>query len=153
MGRSEESLQSFLEGIRQELVNKTYRPSKVPRRYIEKENGKLRPLGTPTVKDRVVQTAVVLLLEPIFVADFEDCSFGFRPGRSAHDALERLGDTHRAAKCAVNDADLQGYFDSIPHEKFNKCIRMQVVDGTVLKLIRSKGAKRPIITRNDKGTP
>ncbi len=99
-------------------------------------NGKLRPLGIPTVRDRVVQMATLLILEPIFEEDFEDCSYGFRPGRSAHQALEEIRGHLKAGYQAVYDADLKGYFDSIPHDRLLACVRMRVVDRSVLKLIR-----------------
>jgi RNA-directed DNA polymerase len=120
-------------------------------------------LGIPTVRDRVVQAAVMLILEPIFEADFEDCSYGFRPGRSAHEALRAIDQHLRAGHTAVYDADLAGYFDSIPHEALMKCVRMRVVDGTVLGLIwqwlrapvveASQEGKPPEVRRNDRGTP
>ena len=90
--------------------------------------GSCRPLGIPTVRDRVVQMATLLILEPIFEADFEDCSYGFRPGRSAHQALEEIRGHLQAGYQAVYDADLKGYFDSIPHDKLLACVRMRVAD-------------------------
>jgi RNA-directed DNA polymerase len=93
-------------------------------------------LGIPTVKDRVVQMATLLILEPIFEADFEDCSYGFRPNRSAHQALEEIRGHIKAGYQAVYDADLKGYFDSIPHDKLMACLRMRITDRSVLQLIR-----------------
>lgn len=134
--RGEGGVDGFLAGLQKELRENTYRASPLRRKYIEKANGKMRPLGIPTVKDRVVQCAVKIIIEPIFEVDFHDCSFGFRPNRSAQDAVARIAENVKKGKALVYDADLSSYFDTIPHDKLMAAVQVRISDGRVLGLIR-----------------
>ena len=134
--RSEGGVDGFLAELQNELRENAYRASPLRRKYIEKANGKMRPLGIPTVKDRVVQCAVKIIIEPIFEADFHDCSFGFRPNRSAQDAVARIAENVKKGDALVYDADLSSYFDTIPHDKLMAAVQMRISDGRVLGLIR-----------------
>jgi RNA-directed DNA polymerase len=129
-------LERFLEQLRQELVEQTYRPERLRKVEIPKEGGKVRQLSIPTIRDRVVQGALKLILEPIFEADFQPGSFGYRPKKTAHTALQRVATAILEGKTCVIDLDLRSYFDTIRHHIVLEKIARRVNDAPVLWLIR-----------------
>ena len=152
--------ETFLEELKEDLRKRTYKPKAVKRVMIPKANGGERPLGIPTVRDRVAQTACKMIIEPLFEADFEESSHGFRPGRSAKDAMAAIKQHLKEGKTEVLDADLSSYFDTIPHDKLMIALKERVTDPRVLHLIQL-WLKAPVYEdgqfkggrNNDKGTP
>jgi RNA-directed DNA polymerase len=158
-------LKEWLDGVGKELHDKTYRPQPVRRVMLPKPGGGERPWGIPTIRDRVAQTAAKLILEPIFEADFEPNAYGYRPKKSAQDAIQEVNELLYKGYTEVVDADLSKYFDTIPHSELMQCVARRIVDKHVLHLVKmwlevpveerdEKGKKRLTGGKdNDRGTP
>lgn len=145
-----EGLDEWLSGIREQLRTKTYKPQPVLRVEIPKPGGEKRPLGIPTIADRVVQTAVKIVIEPIFEADLEPNAYGYRPKRSAVDAVSKVHKLLKEGFVNVVDADLSKYFDTIPHTELMQCVARRISDRHMLKLIK-QWLKVPVQTKDKNG--
>src|ERR1700681_651726 len=151
-GIESQGLEEWLSGVREDLRAKTYQPLAVRRVMIPKPGGGQRPLGIPTIRDRVVQTAAKLLLEPIFEADFDPNAYGYRPKRSAQEAIQKVHKLLCEGYADVVDADLSKYFDTIPHSELMQCVARRIVDRDMLRLIKM-WLKVPVEERDENGNP
>jgi len=157
--------EEWLNGLRRELHDQTYQPQPARRKMIDKPGGGQRALGIPTIRDRVAQTAAKLILEPIWEADLEPNAHGYRPGRSAQGAIQKVDELLQAGHTDIVDADLSKYFDTIPHSELMQCVARRIVDRAMLHVIkmwlkvpveeRDETGKRRITggKDNDRGTP
>jgi RNA-directed DNA polymerase len=155
-GESFEDIESggreeWLNGLRKDLHEKTYKPQPVRRKMIAKAGGGERPLGIPTIRDRVAQTAAKLILEPIWEADLEPNAYGYRPRKSAQDAIQKVDELLHRGYTNIVDADLSKYFDTIPHSELLQCVARRIVDGQMLHLIKM-WIKAPVEERDENGT-
>lgn len=132
----QEGVAGFLAAIQQELINGSYQPTRNRIKEIPKANGKTRKLGIPTIRDRVVQGAVKLIIEPVFEADFQDGSYGYRPKRTAHQAIERVAEAVVKEKTRVVDLDLKAYFDTVKHALLLDKVALRIADEKILRLLR-----------------
>lgn len=148
---SGEGATAFIAELHEALKSKTYAPSPVKRVMIPKADGSERPLGIPTIRDRVAQMAVKLIIEPIFEADFEDISYGFRPKKSAHDAIRDITYALNCGYTEVIDADVSKYFDTIPHAKLMAVVAERIVDSAILHIIQM-WLKAPVMEIDKDGT-